>query len=131
MKWNVIFRDYNTGRLKPYNIFEHTDFRIAVEQLIAKKYDKLHFVKELNAEAHFYFWAKIEWELFFTTWPPRINTEEIERIIREYHTERKPGETLPELLDVHPETWYKIDVYAQLQANWDRFADSVWEESQK
>lgn len=131
MQWNVIFRDLKTGRLKPFNVFENASFRLAVEQLIAKKYDRLRFIKELNSEAHYHFWAKCEWELLFTTWPPRINAEEIKRIIREYHTERKPGEALPQLIDVTPETRYKIDVYAQLQANWDRFADYVWKESQK
>ena len=38
MQWNVIFRDLKTGRLKPFNVFEDASFRLAVEQLIAKKY---------------------------------------------------------------------------------------------
>ena len=53
MKWNVIVRDITTGTIGPYNIFDCADFRIAVEKIIAQKYDKTHFLEELDREAEY------------------------------------------------------------------------------
>lgn len=88
MKWNVIVKDLSTGRISPYNIFDCADFRIAVEKLISQKYDKTHFLEELDREADYCFRAQIEWETFFTTWPPYIGAEEISRIIKEFYLNR-------------------------------------------
>lgn len=131
MKWNVILRDLETGKFKPYNIFEHEAFRLAIEKLFERQYAKGRFLKELDQEARYYFWAQIEWEIFITTWPPYIDAEEISRIISEYHINRPPEQALPEHIDVHVAKWYKIDVYSQLRANWERFAEYMWRESQK
>ena len=102
---------------------------VQCEEAISE-YDRERFEKELDGEAHYSFWAKAEWETLFTTWPPYIDAEEIERIINEYHINRKPGEPLPERVDVNLDSKYRIDVYAQLRANWDRFVDYVWRVSQ-
>lgn len=126
MKWNVILKNYKTGNLYAFNIFDDVEFRMNVEKLIERKYDRKRFDTELDLEAHHSFWAKIEWETIFTTWPPHINREEIERIINEYHINRRPGEPLPERIDVNLDRKFKIDVYAQLRANWERFSDYVW-----
>ena len=131
MKWNVILKDSQTGRFQPYNIFECRDFRAAVEKLFEKRYPRERFLKELDQTCHYFFWAKIEWEIFITTWPPYIDAEEISRIISEYHINRPPEQALPEHIDVNVAKWYKIDVYSQLRANWERFADYMWRESQK
>ena len=131
MKWNVIVKDLSTGRIGPYNIFDCSDFRIAVEKIIAQKYDKTHFLDELDREADYCFRAQIEWETFFTTWPPYIGKEEINRIIKEFYLNREQGVPLPERTEVNLETKHRIDVYAQLRANWERFSDYMWKEGQK
>ena len=48
-------------------------------------------MKELNAEAHFYFWAKIEWELFFTTsgTSKQITFQKLFRILKDRGLTRK------------------------------------------
>ena len=130
MKWNVILKNHSTGKLHAFNIFDDVEFRMNIEKLIEHKYDRERFEKELDREAHYSFWAKFEWETIITTLPPYIDAEEIDRIINEYHINRKPGEPLPERVDVNLEHKYKIDVYAQLRANWDRFVDYVWRVSQ-
>lgn len=130
MKWNVILKNYSTGKLHAFNVFEDVEFRMNIEKLIERKYDRERFEKELDGEAHYSFWAKCEWETIFTSWPPYIDSVEIERIINEYHINRKPGEPLPKRVDVNLDSKYRIDVYAQLRANWDRFVDYVWRVSQ-
>ena len=100
MKWNVIVKNLSTGRISPYNIFECADFRIAVEKLISQKYDKTRFLEELDREADYCFRNQIEWETFFTTWPPYIGAEEINRIIKEFYLNREQGLPLPERTEV-------------------------------
>ena len=110
MKWNVILKDGQTGRFKPYNIFEYRDFRVAVEKLFEKRYPKEQFFKELDQTCHYFFWAKIEWEIFVTPWPPYIDAEEISRIISEYHINRSEDQSLPERVAVNITKCYKVDV---------------------
>lgn len=131
MKWNVILKKDRSGELCSFNVFDDAEFRMNIEKLFERKYDKKRFLEELDREAHYSFWAKIEWETIFTTWPPYITKDEIERIINAYHVNRKPGEPLPDKIEVTPEHFRKIDVYAQLRANWERFSDYVWRESQR
>ena len=69
MKWNVILKDYETGKFKPYNIFEHEAFRLAIEKLCERQYPKDRFLKELDQEARYYFWEQIEWEIFIKKGP--------------------------------------------------------------
>ena len=67
MKWNVILQDAATGKFQPYNIFEYRDFRLSMENLFKKQYPEERFLKELDLEIHYFFWAKIEWEIFIAT----------------------------------------------------------------
>ena len=131
MKWNVILQDSQTGNFKSYNIFEYPDFRISMEKLFKRRYPQERFLSELDQEIHHYFRAKIEWEMFITAWPPYINSEEISRIISDYHINRAPEQPLPEQIHVNVTKCYKIDVYSQLRANWERFAEYMWSECQK
>ena len=66
MKWNVILKDAQTGKFQPYNIFEYRDFRLSMENLFKKQYPEERFLRELDLEIHYFFWAKIEWEIFIT-----------------------------------------------------------------
>jgi len=48
MKWIVVFKDYETGKSKPYNIFKHEVFRLVIEKFFERLYPKEHFLKELD-----------------------------------------------------------------------------------
>ena len=131
MKWNVIIQDSKTGYFKSYNIFEYPDFRISMENLFKRQYPQERFLSELDQEIHHYFRAKIEWEMCITAWPPHINSKEISRIISDYHINRSTEQPLPKQIHVNVTKCYKIDVYSQLRANWERFADYMLSENQK
>ena len=130
MKWNVILQNPPSNNLGIYNVFDYYSFRNDVKELFIKQYDKEKFIDELDLIAHYHFSEKVEWETIFTTWPPYIDKEEIERIVTDYHIKRKPGAPLPDRLDVRPDHMRKIDVYDQLKVNWHRFSDYVWKECQ-
>lgn len=131
MKWNVILRDRTTGKFQPYNIFEYRDFRLSMENLFKKQYPEERFLKELDLEIHYFFRAKIEWEIFIATRSNYIDKEEINRIISEYHVNHPPKQEFPERIGVKVMKCQKIDVYRQLRDNWERFSEYMWRESQK
>ena len=130
MKWNVILRTDSKGDLGVYNVFDDTAFRLAVEEIFAKKLERKKFLEALDREAYFHYGDKVEWETLLTTWPPYIDENELDRLIAEFHTNRQPSEPLPERIYVTPDKKIKIDVYQQLRANWQRFSDYVWREGQ-
>ena len=131
MKWNVILQDTTTRKFQPYNIFEYRDFRLSMENLFKKQYPEERFLKELDLEIHYFFWAKIEWEIFIATRSNYIDKEEINRIISEYHVNRPPEQEFPERIGVNVMKYQKIDVYRQLRDNWERFSEYIWKESQR
>ena len=107
MKWNVLLKDSEIARFKPYNIFDYDAFRISIEELFKKRYTKERFLLELEHETDYFFRAQIEWEMLF----PPMNIAKHSKY--------------------NALTWYKIDVYEQLRVNWERFADYMWAEGQK
>ena len=36
MKWNVVFEDYETGKLKLFNVFDDIGFRLDVEEIFSE-----------------------------------------------------------------------------------------------
>ena len=74
---------------------------------------------------------KLSGKLFSQPCPPYIGAEEINRIIKEFYLNREQGVPMPERIEVNLETQHRIDVYAQLRANWERFSDYMWKEGAK
>lgn len=52
----------------------------------------------MKTDLMYYYWSKCEWEIILSHW-----------------SEHKDGPS------------YKIDVFDQIELNWDRFCDYVWE----
>ena len=131
MKWNVVFEDYKTGKLKLFNVFDDVGFRLDVEEIMKQKYDKKQFLYKLDCTAWFHFGSKIEWELFYYRSPILISAQEIKRIADEYHKRLESEENALDDFKVHPKKWRKIDVHQQLHFNWEHFVNYVWDESQQ
>ena len=96
--WNVYYEDFNKKNIKTFNIFEHYRFwEDCIKNKKKNKKDKDNFVKQLRQDLMYYFWSKTEWEIILTSWPERKDFEE-----------------------------KKIDVCDQIELNWNRFVDYVW-----
>ena len=124
-----MFEDYETGKLKLFNVFDDVGFRLDVEEIMKQKYDKKQFLYKLDYTAWFHFGSKIEWELFYYRSPILINAEEIKRIADEYHKRLKSKENTLDDFETRPQKWRKIDVNQQLHVNWEHFTNYVWNES--
>ena len=108
MEWNVYIGDFNRGTIETYNVFRHYYFvRDLAETLLKiEKMDTLSegkrkevFTEEAKRWVMYYFWAKCEWEVIISHWPPCDNDRFKDK---------------------------KVDVYDQITQNWDRFIDYIW-----
>lgn len=132
LEWNVFIENPNSRKIEKYNIFSHFHFYNEILKLKKEvkkflkenpdprqilKYKEGEFSERLSREAHYYFWAKCEWEIILTSWPPYVSSEEVDRLQKEksrYNT------------NVNLPISKKIDVYTQLEINWGVFVDYVW-----
>ena len=97
LKWNVYYHDYNSSKIKLFNIFNHSRFCEDIEKYFKKYKDKKEFADKLKSSLFYYFCCKCEWEVVIAPWVGGRDTKDI-----------------------------KIDVYDQVVNNWDIFLDYVW-----
>lgn len=98
LTWNIYYENFNAKRIETFNIFSHYRFwEDCIENKKKNKKDKDNFVKQLRQDLMYYFWSKCEWEIVLTSWPERKDFKD-----------------------------KKIDVFEQIELNWDRFVDYVW-----
>ena len=60
MKWNVVFEDYETGKLKLFNVFDDVGYRLDVEEIMKQKYDKKQFLYKMDCITWFHFGSKVD-----------------------------------------------------------------------
>ena len=96
MEWKVILFDYNSKSLKEYNIFKHPGFKKDFIDMCHIDIDDNDFEDRLRGILQYYFWAKCEYEVFVSEWPPSLEDK------------------IPSV---------KIDIYYQIMLNWDKFLD--------
>ena len=100
-EYNVWVFNHNTQKIELYNILNHRAFAEEIDELLEECEDIKEFSKELHAEAVFYFWCKAEWEIIMVPWCGCRDEEKAQS---------------------------KIDVFSQLDANWDVFVKMLWED---
>lgn len=141
LKWNVYIENFNGRTIEEHNIFDHYGLVNSLldkyNEIILSKItkdaprsevtaileaNKEAFIEGLKRELGYYYWAKAEWEVVITTWPPYIDTNEIKRIVKEDSENTAHRYRTYVNVDVGE----KVDVYKQIQLNWDHFVDYVW-----
>lgn len=98
LKWYVYLENVNSRSIVTYNIFKHFNFYQDVKETIRQIEDKQDFSERIKRIAKYYFLSKCEYEILITSWIATNNFKD-----------------------------KKIDVYDQLELNWDRFIDYIWE----
>lgn len=100
LEWFVIRFDQNKEKMYDYNIFQHRSFcEIVKNTFELYKNDPVAFKDNLRKCVLYFFWAKCEYEIILSEWPPRGD-----------------GKNRSE----------KIDIYKQVVKNFALFADYVW-----
>lgn len=100
MKWNVYRYDFNLDEIYIFNIFEHGSFKKEVNKVLRNIDSKEEFEEKLRMEAMYYFWSKAEHEIL------------IYPLFGRFRDKGKDAR--------------KIDIYNQLNLNWNKFVDYVW-----
>jgi len=98
LKWYVYLENINSRRIETYNVFKHFNFYQDVKEAIKQIENRQDFSERIRQIAKYYFWSKCEYEILITSWIATNNFKD-----------------------------KKIDVYDQLELNWDRFIDYIWE----
>ena len=104
LEWNVYVSHFNSGQIKPYNIFDHgfflRDLQKAAEKVHVREdipEEKEAFLETLKRDLMYWYWSKCEWEIIISHWVGRTDAKDI-----------------------------KVDVYDQVMLNWDIFCEYVW-----
>ena len=102
LEWNVFVGDFNSGLIERHNVFDHWRFMEDLKKLArrCKDTEREQFEKELKRDLMYYYWSKCEWEIVVDHFPPSDNKDRF-----------RPS---------------KIDVWDQIELNWQNFTDYVW-----
>ena len=138
--WNVFYEDVNSNKIIVFNIFEHGSFFNDLinikkelkkqfgnkdEDILSSKEAFKFFEEKVSRSLFYYYGSKSEWEVIITSWPPFVESEEIDRLVQEREERiEKWGEFYR--TDVRLNTATKIDVDDQLKINWVQFMDYLW-----
>ena len=125
--YNVYLEDFNARKIITFNIFNHYRFYESLVK-IKKKYsnDFNAFSEEVKNNLMYYFWSKSEYEIILTSWPPYVESEEIDRIVEEKKKRiEKDGIFYRESVNLNVEE--KVDIYDQVLMNWDVFIKYLWD----
>ena len=124
--WNVFEEDWNGKRIRVYNVFDHGRFFNDLIKIKRKYKEFDEFAEEVRRSLQYYFWSKSEWEIILTDWPPHVDGEEIDRLVKE-REERINRWGNFHLTDVRLYVAEKVDVFDQVMLNWDNFIKYIWE----
>lgn len=134
LTWLVTYYDINADKIKYYNILKYKeDF---IKKLKKKCNTKEEFSEKMRREMMWSYWSKAEWELI-------IEIDDDNRIwLSPWVGCREPENVRIDVTDREDFDWRgfaekhigtqiykneaKIDVFDQLEWNWDKFVDYCW-----
>ncbi len=97
LEWNVIYHNVNMDRIETFNVFRHGSFMNDVQKAVKQCKTKEAFSEEVRKSMMYYFCSKAEWEVLISPWVGSRNKDEL-----------------------------KVDVYWQVNNNWEIFVDYIW-----
>lgn len=130
--WNVFLIDSNSNELEQFNVFNNTRFYTSLKDI--KKYIRKNKIDLTNITTKEYswindsiriaaqsaFWAKFEYECLISPVFSAIATKELERLKQMDISKISNNKICVNLINGS-----KIDIYNQLQLNWDCFVKYI------
>lgn len=101
LKWYVLYYNPNTQRIEQFNIFDHHSFNKAVMEIFSKS-NLMDFTEFEDA---------IEKEAMYYFW----SKAEYEVLVGDWISKKAEQ---------------KMDIYGQINMNWDRFIEYLWTQCQ-
>lgn len=100
LEWNVFIHDINKKQMQIFNVFEHGRYRQEIIELLNRRddYTLEEFKEKVKSLTMYSYWCKCEWEILIAPLIGDFNKESV-----------------------------KIDVYMQLEMNWNHYIKYLWE----
>ena len=100
LEWNVFVHDINKRQMKIFNVFNHKIYKQEIVELLNHRddYTLEEFKEKVESSTMYYYWCKCEWEILIAPWVGDFDKESV-----------------------------KIDVYKQLEMNWNHYIKYLWE----
>ena len=126
LEWNVFKENWNSKEIDTFNVFNHSRFYEDVKKHLKKCENKEEFAEELRKSLAWCYWSKCEYETVITSFPTRIDKEELNRLNEEFKKDAERYGHEPHTMWLSPVVGKKVDIYEQVRLNWDIFVDYVW-----
>ena len=100
LEWNVFVPNINKRKRKVFNIVNHKRYKQEIVELLNHRddYTLEEFKEKVKSSTMYYYWCKCEWEILIAPWVGYFDKESV-----------------------------KIDVYKQLEMNWNHYIKYLWE----
>lgn len=126
LSWNVFWEDFNKREIVYYDIFKSGHWEKKAKEL-KKEYPKFEeWTAVFRTNLMSQYWSRSEYEVVITSWPPYIDIEEINRLQKEVESREKTWGHKPLKINPRLTIGRKIDIFEQLDMNWEVFANYVW-----
>ena len=126
--YNVYFEDFNNRSIVVRNVFDHQSFLKMLYNVKKNCGDNFTlFSEKVKCALQYCFWSKSEYEVVITSWPPYVESEEIDRLSKEKEERLKSNNDSFRRSTVRLTIGEKVDIYDQVMLNWDLFIRYVWE----
>lgn len=138
--WNVFVENFNGRKMEIHNVFDHgrffeslvndkkemeKKFGVKAKDLMDSEEAFKFFEEKVKGTFFYYYGSKCEWEIVLTSWPPYVEAEELDRLVKEKdeHIEKYGYFYRTNLnLDIGA----KVDVFDQVSINWSNFMIYLW-----
>lgn len=126
LSWKVICENPNTQKIEYYDIFK-SKLWVGVARELKEKYPIFQeWSDKFRTKLMSQYWARCEYEIVVTSWPPYLNVEDIDKLKQEVEDKEKQYSTKPYRVNINPTVARKLDVFEQIDANWGVFSQYVW-----
>lgn len=126
LTWKVLFHNRNANKIEYYDIFSNGPWEAMFRSLKTVAKDFTEWEDFVRQELRYHYWCRSEYEIVATSWPPDIKVDEVNRLEKEIANRIKTYGTPPYRLNVNLTVGEKIDIFSQIDANWEPFIHYVW-----
>ena len=126
LSWKVFWEDFNKREIVYYDIFKNGYWEEKAKELKKKHPNFGQWTTAFRIQLMSQYWSRSEYEVIITSWPPYIETKELDRLCQEREEREKVWGS--KILRINPRltTTRKIDIFEQLDMNWEVFTNYVW-----
>lgn len=126
LTWKVIMEELDSRKIIFYDLFASGHWEQVARKIKEDSVTREEWEKRFRLRLQSQYWARCEYEVVVTSWPPYIKVGDIQKLQDEVADREKAWGSKPLKVNITPTVQRKIDIFEQLDMNWSVFADYVW-----